>query len=426
MRSAVFAASMLIEDILDIARIEACKLVLKREPLDFLAFVEQLVQMFRPQAEAKGLAFRCQAIDPLPRRIRGDEKRVGQILINLLGNAVKFTRHGEILFRVGYSGEIASFQVVDTGEGIAAEHFDDIFQPFHRVGPGDGNAVSGAGLGLTISKILAEIMGGELTVESEPGQGSTFSVRVFLPDMRGTEDAADDDVSGYHGPRRRVLVVDGQPEHRKLIRSALEPLGFDVAEAGNGAECLAECSKVRPDLIFMDIVMPDTNGIEAARRLRAEACRAPIVVVSANAYPGDRKQACDAGCDDFLAKPIQIAELLRKVKLHLGLDWIYRKEEDGFGFHVSLQWVINRNVFDTSFGSCVGRKGFSSHLGWCEGSVAGGPRSSVSHARKEPALPLSARSGSPSAAQSQARNRCASRTVTTFPCTWIAPDWVNC
>lgn len=319
--------SALIEDILDIARIEARKLELKRAPIDFPAFVEQLVRMFRPQAEAKGLGFRCQIVDPLPRRIRGDEKRIGQILINLLGNAVKFTQSGEILFRVGYGSEIARFQVVDTGEGIPPDEFENIFQPFHRLGNGRGNAVAGAGLGLTISKILAEIMGGELTVESRPGEGSTFSVRVFLPDLRGTDDAAEDDIRGYHGPRRRILIVDDQPEHRGLIRSAVEPLGFDLAEAGSGSECLAEFARQRPDLIFLDIVMPDMNGIEAARRLRTEGCRSPIVVVSANAYPTDRKQAFAAGSDDFLAKPIQIAELLRKLKLHLALDWIYRKDD---------------------------------------------------------------------------------------------------
>ena len=320
--------SALIEDILDIARIEARKLELKRAPIDLAALIEQLSRMFRPQAETKGLAFRCQILDPLPRRIRGDEKRVGQILINLLGNAVKFTSSGEVLFRVGYSGEIARFEIVDTGVGIPADQIEEIFQPFQRLAGGRGNAVSGSGLGLTISKILAEIMGGELTVASVPEQGSTFSVRLFLPDQRSLDETpVEDDVSGYHGPRRRILIVDDQPEHRGLLRSILEPLGFGLAEAGCGEECLARTGERRPDLILLDLLMSGgMHGIEAAGRLRAEGYRGPIIVVSANAYPSDRKQSFSAGCDDFVAKPIQIPEVLRKLKVHLGLDWIYRKD----------------------------------------------------------------------------------------------------
>jgi signal transduction histidine kinase/purine-cytosine permease-like protein len=268
--------SGLIEDILDIARIKARKLELKRVPIDFGAFIEQLVRMFRPLAEAKGLAFRCQIVDPLPRQIRGDEKRVGQILINLLNNAVKFTPSGEVVFRVGYSGEIARFQVVDTGVGIPPDQIEEIFQPFQRLAGGRGNAASGSGLGLTISKILAEIMGGELTVESVPELGSTFSVRLFLPDMRQAEEAMpDDDVAGYHGPRRRLLIVDDQEEHRKLLRSILEPLGFELDEGMSGVECLAKVPDKKPDLILLDLVMADMGGIEAADRLRAGAAGRP-------------------------------------------------------------------------------------------------------------------------------------------------------
>jgi signal transduction histidine kinase/CheY-like chemotaxis protein len=318
----------LIEDILDIARIEARKFDLKREPIDLAALIEQLVRMFKPQAEAKGLAFRCQIVDPLPRRIRGDEKRVGQILINLLSNAVKFSDTGEVLLRVGYGGEIARFEVTDTGEGIPEEQFENIFQPFLRLGGGRGNAVSGSGLGLTVSKILAEIMGGELTVKSTVGKGSIFAVRLFLPDLRSSEEATDDeDVVGYHGAPRTVLVVDDQTEHRSLLRSILAPLGFATAEAGSGEECLVQVRKRTPDLILLDLAMPGLDGPEVAARLRAMGCRMPILGVSANAYPSDRQRALAAGCDDFLAKPIRIPELLRKLRLHLGLNWRYAIRE---------------------------------------------------------------------------------------------------
>ncbi|WP_133718851.1 response regulator [Methylocaldum gracile] len=320
--------SSLIEDILDIARIEARKIELRHGAIDFPAFIEQLVRMFRPQAEAKGLTFRCQIVDVLPRRIRGDEKRVGQILINLLSNAVKFTQEGGIVFRVGYSGEIARFQVTDTGEGISQDQIETIFLPFRRLPRARGNAIPGSGLGLTISKMLTQIMGGELTVESEPQKGSTFAVRLFLPSLRSAEEVRDEgDIMGYRGPRRKILVVDDQPEHRGILTSALTPLGFVLEEAGSGEECLAKAREWNPDLILLDIIMPGTTGIEAAASLRQTGFKTPIIVVSANAYQSDCRSASAAGCDDFLAKPIQIEELLRKLKLHLSLDWLYRGED---------------------------------------------------------------------------------------------------
>ncbi|MBN2702478.1 MAG: response regulator [Methylothermaceae bacterium] len=313
----------LIEDILDIARIEARKFELKPTPMDFPAFVEQLVRMFRPQAEAKGLAFRCQIVDPLPARVRGDEKRVQQILINLLGNAVKFTHRGEILLRIGYSGEIARFQVIDTGPGIPEDQLETIFLPFQRLSNGRSNAAPGSGLGLTLSKILTHLMGGELSVESTQDRGSTFSIRLFLPKLRIADDAIpEDEIVGYHGTRQKILVVDDQAEHRELLKSVLEPLGFVLREADSGEACLVRVQKEAFDLILLDIAMPGINGFHTVHQLRADGCKTPIVIVSANAYHGDRHQAGVAGADDFLAKPIRVTQLLHKLKLHLGIDWV--------------------------------------------------------------------------------------------------------
>ncbi|WP_240342415.1 ATP-binding protein [Methylococcus sp. EFPC2] len=314
--------SQLIEDILDIARIEARKFDLKREPVNLPALLDHLIRMFKPQAEAKGLAFRCQVSDRLPRRIRGDEKRIGQVLINLLQNAIKFTRTGEVVLRVGYGGEVAVFEVADSGEGIPEDAFDAIFQPFSRLRGGRGNAVSGSGLGLTISKILTEIMGGELSVKSVPGQGSTFRVKMFLPDLLAVESPEEEHIAGYSGRRRRILVVDDQGEQRTLLRSVLEPLGFVLSEAESGRRCLALTALEPPDLILLDLQLDDLHGTEVARKLRQSGYAAPIVVVSAKAYATDRKRALAAGCDDFIAKPLQIGELLAKIRLHLSLDWI--------------------------------------------------------------------------------------------------------
>lgn len=315
--------SNLVDDILDIARIEARKFELKRTSIDFPAFIEQMVRMFKPQAEAQRLAFRCQILDPLPRRIRGDEKRIGQILINLLSNAIKFTREGEVLLRIGYSGEVALFQVVDTGEGIPEDQHETIFLPFSRLNGSPGNATSGSGLGLTISKIFAEIMGGELSLKSRPQQGTSFSLKLFLPDLRDVGDGERDNAMvGYAGRRRRILIVDDHAESRSLLTSALAPLGFGIGECRSGEECLEQVITEKPDLILLDLVMNGLHGAEVARRLRESGLQVPIIVISANAYPCDRREAISAGCDDFIAKPIQISELWNKIKFHLSLDWV--------------------------------------------------------------------------------------------------------
>jgi signal transduction histidine kinase/DNA-binding NarL/FixJ family response regulator/purine-cytosine permease-like protein len=317
--------SSLIEDILDIARIEAGKFELRQEPIDFPQFIEHLVSIFKPQAEDKGLSFYCQIVNTLPQRVRGDEKRVGQILINLLGNAIKFTATGEINFRIGYSCGVTTFQVVDTGPGIHKDQLQNIFQPFTQL-PNE-NLGSGSGLGLTISKILCDIMGGELAVASDQDKGSTFTVRLLLPNLGGEQQyIQEEDITGYQGKHQKILIVDDQPEHRQLVMSILQPLGFGMIEASSGEECMNQVQKKPPDLILLDLSMPGLNGAETAHQLRQKSYVMPIVVLSANAYPSDRLNAINAGCNDFLSKPIQVSELLCKLKLHLALDWLYQEQ----------------------------------------------------------------------------------------------------
>jgi signal transduction histidine kinase/CheY-like chemotaxis protein/purine-cytosine permease-like protein len=315
--------SRLIEDILDIARIEARKFEMKRAPIEFHTVIEQMVRMFKPAAESKGLTFRCQVCDHLPHYVRGDEHRLGQILINLLANAVKFTSSGEVVLHIEYSGQVAVFKIIDSGDGIPEHQFDDIFQPFTRLDNPHGNAVAGSGLGLTISKILTEVMGGELRVTSTVKKGSMFTVRLFLPELHDIATViVDKEIIGYRGKRRTVLIADDQQEQRTLLRSVLEPLGFSIYEAQSGEECVALAQTRKPDLLLLDLVMSGIDGLEVTRRLRANWLTAPIIIVSANAYQSHRHLAIAAGCDNFVAKPLQIEELLRKIKLHLNLDWI--------------------------------------------------------------------------------------------------------
>jgi signal transduction histidine kinase/CheY-like chemotaxis protein/purine-cytosine permease-like protein len=326
----------LIDDILDIARIEARRFEMKREPIDVPALVEQMVKMFKPQAEAKGLAFRCQMRNRLPHHVRGDENRLRQILINLLSNAIKFTSVGEVILQVDYGGQVIVFRVSDTGEGIPADQLDEIFQPFRRLNINRGNAVSGSGLGLTICKILAEVMGGELKVESAGGSGTTFTLRLFTPELHDVQpgrqtaissiEAEEREIAGYAGPRRKILIVDDQQQHRELLRSVLAPLGFELVEAGTGDDGCALALAQRPQLILTDLDMGADSGNDLVRRLRAAGSSASMIVISAHAYQNHRADAIAAGADDFIAKPFQIDDLLGKIRLHLNLEWVHAGE----------------------------------------------------------------------------------------------------
>ncbi len=319
-----------IEGTLDIARIEGGKLALDVKPIDFKDFLQQIVGMFEVQARNKGLAFRFEPIGEIPPVVRADGKRVRQILINLLGNAVKFTAKGSICLRLTYRMEMATFEVEDTGPGISQAEIERIFDPFSRGTSAQG--AGGAGLGLTISRMFADVMGGELTVKSEPGKGSTFRVRLFLPQVRGEVAVRElpRNRVGYRGERRRILVVDNERVDREFLITLLEPLGFSLAQAANGQECLRVLPRFKPDLVFMDLAMPGMDGWEVVRRIRAgeggaEMAAVPVAIISANAYErGLHSDDNDLaiGSNDFFLKPVQVAELIDWIGRRLSLDWL--------------------------------------------------------------------------------------------------------
>ncbi len=315
----------LIDGLLDIARIEAGRLTLVQSEIRFEDFLAQLADIFQLETRNKGIAFVYEPSMPLPPAVRGDRKRLAQLLINLLGNAVKYTARGKVGFRIRYASEIATFEIEDTGPGIVDADLERIFLPFERAQ--DTSYVQpGVGLGLTISKVLTGLMGGDLTVRSTVGQGSCFTVRLFLPSVaipRGPVDMpAPHRITGYAGTSQRVLVVDDAADDRQLLCDVLEPIGFTVLQVATGVEALQEASRFAPDLILLDVDMPGIDGWETAGLLRANRISmAPILIVSANAFVGELHNDVGVDRDDFLIKPLRIDDLLERVRAKLDLVW---------------------------------------------------------------------------------------------------------
>ncbi|MBL8446632.1 MAG: response regulator [Zoogloeaceae bacterium] len=313
-----------IEGTLDIARIEGGKLTLEVKPLLFRDFLQQIVGMFELQAHNKGLAFQFVPRGEIPEVVRVDEKRLRQILINVLGNAVKYTQQGSVTLSLAYAREMATFEVADTGPGISEAERERIFEPFAR---GSAAATAaGAGLGLTISRMFVDVMGGEMRLDSTPGVGSRFTVRLFLPSVHSAQAARElprIDRVGYRGLRRRILVADNERVDRELLIHVLEPLGFIVAEAASGHECLERLADFPADVVFLDLAMPGIDGWETLRRLRAGGFGNPAVaIISANAY--DKGLDNDLGLppSDFLLKPVAVHRLLDWLGERLSLDWV--------------------------------------------------------------------------------------------------------
>ena len=340
----------LIEGTLDIARIESGKLALDIKPMWLRESLQQIVQMFELQAAAKGLRFEHD-VAGAPLRVRADERRLTQILINVLGNAVKFTQSGRGSLRATHVRDMALFEIEDSGPGIAASEIDRIFEPFSRgshaascpPGAASAGSASGTGLGLTIAKMLTDLMGGEMTVSSrvlvvgsDVTTGTLFRIRLFLPELHGERTAPPAPPrAGYAGPRRRVLVVDNEEVDRTLLACRLGALGFDVVEAATGMAALAllreaqiepanePTHKMQPDAILMDLAMPGIDGWETLRSLRRLGLSdAPAAIVSANAFDKGLDNDVGIGAADFITKPVRFDELLDWLGLQLGLHWL--------------------------------------------------------------------------------------------------------
>ncbi len=329
----------LINDVLDLAKIEARKLELFTHPIHLPAFLQGVVEICGIRAEQKGIEFYYEADASLPTGVVTDEKRLRQVLINLLGNAIKFTDHGSVTLRVepveivSNQAETATVQlrfvVADTGVGIAPEDIHKLFQAFEQVGE-QSRQTEGTGLGLAISQQIVQLMGGSIQVKSQPGVGSDFYFDIVVPlttHWSQQQTAAFGNIVGYEGEQRHILVIDDRWENRAVLINLLEPLGFVITEAEHGQAGLDEMRQNRPDLVITDLAMPVMDGFAMLRQLREdEGLRSlKVIVSSASVAQMDQKMSLDAGGDDFLSKPVQVNDLFSLLEKHLELIWKYEE-----------------------------------------------------------------------------------------------------
>ncbi len=329
----------LINDVLDLSKIEAGKMELYPTEFHLPDFLQSIAEICQVRAQQKGISLIYESQTKLSLCVRADEKRLRQILINLLGNAVKFTDTGGVTFKVErvetkppLSSPFATicFKVKDTGIGIKPEQLSTIFLPFEQAG-GSVHQTEGTGLGLAITRQLVEMMGSELKVESSPGKGSIFWFELELPIVEGWEGHQKEPekiIRGFSGTRRKLLVVDDCWENRSVLVNLLAPIGFELMEATDGQDCINKALSFQPDCMIIDLVMPVMDGFEAVRRIRQIEQLKDIIAIgtSASILSPDSQESCQAGCNGFLLKPIRADELLECLGEHLGLEWIYEEQ----------------------------------------------------------------------------------------------------
>ncbi|MBN3951635.1 MAG: CHASE2 domain-containing protein [Nostoc sp. NMS7] len=376
---------MLINDILDLSKIEARKLDLVTTSVHLPNFLHSVTEICGIRAEQKGIAFNILISDRLPVAIEVDEKRLRQVLINLLGNAIKFTDSGSVTFTVEVisqeslvtctepcrwrslsqrsigqeskemtndNGQMTHqkirFQIEDTGIGMSPDHLEKIFLPFEQVGQA-GQRSEGTGLGLAISHRIAALMGSEIQVESHQGQGSLFwldlTVQVPLDHNwhRGAIAPTPQKITGIQGSAPQILIVDDDRNHCSMLTSLLQEIGCRTLEANDGKHGLQVATEHNPDVILLDLAMPNMDGFELMVHLQAnpQTSSIPIIVSSASVFESNRQRSLEAGATAFLPKPLQIDELLNKLRSLLGVEWIYAQSSPAKGEQVTgSEWVL--------------------------------------------------------------------------------------
>ena len=330
----------ILNDVLDLSKLESGRLELSPHPLDLNQLVEDVRALMQPQARSRSLLFEVTLAPDLPTWVEADAKRLKQVLFNLIGNAIKFTDRGGVRLLIdpvpakdGAAGAaLTRIRVIDTGIGMNEQTLQRLFQRFSQGDDSIGRRFGGTGLGLEISRELVRMMGGDIQVVSQPGQGSEFSVLLPLRALDAAEIAAQQAAAAPPVPlpppgavpaggQLRVLVADDHPVNRKYMQVLLERLGHRVSLAGDGAEALQRLQAARFDLVLMDVHMPTMDGLEATRQIRGMPepdARVPVIALTADAFAESRERARQAGMDDFLAKPVQLHDIENMLRRHFG------------------------------------------------------------------------------------------------------------
>ena len=321
----------LIESLLEVSKIEAGRVTLQRDEFNLKAILQQLVDMFQMQASKKGIKFHYIASANLPDYVATDKQRFRQILINLISNAIKYTEKGSVTFKVTYRSEVANFSIIDTGVGIAKSNQDLIFKPFEQIRNTHTQSIGGTGLGLTISRSLAELMGGEISLTSSVGQGSTFNFKLML--FKLNKDPKEPELTkseavGYNGETQTVLVVDDNKNQRDLMFSLLAPIGFKVLLAEHAQQGFELLQDNDIDLVLMDVQMPDINGWQMVKNLREQHYQMPVLMVSANARDAEYNLQAEGYHNGYIAKPLNLDALLGKIAQLLNLQWQYKNTDN--------------------------------------------------------------------------------------------------
>ncbi len=331
----------LINDILDLSKVDAGKMEIIPTDFHLQTFLDVIVGIIRLRAEQGNILFCTETPGPLPSGLCTDKIRLRQVLINLLGNAVKFTKKGSVILKVSMiddkqaqndtsqATKLIRFEVIDTGTGMTPEQLERIFLPFEQAG-NDQARFAGVGLGLAISQQLVKLMSSELRVKSEYGKGSTFwfDLEVLAVDIQGPESGTGTSrIAGYKGKRLKVLVADDFQVQCLLLADTLEPLGFEVKMTKDGQELINMAVREKPDVILADLIMPVMTGLDALRKIRMipELKEVPFIIVSASVYEETKQECREAGCDGFLDKPVNIDKLINLLGTHLKIEWKYEE-----------------------------------------------------------------------------------------------------
>ncbi len=335
----------LINDVLDMSKIEAGRTTLNENSFDLHRLLDDLEDMLGLRAKKKGLSLLVEHGSDVPQYVRSDETKLRQILINLIGNAIKFTDQGGVTMRIRKNPilsevpEVCSlcFEIEDTGPGIAPEETDRLFEAFAQTKTGR-QAQEGTGLGLAISRRFVKLMGGDISARSQVGKGTAFffDIRAHAADAADAENpAASRQFIGTEPghPRHKILITDDNSDNRRLLFKLLEPFGFELREAANGQEAIDVWQKWLPDLIWMDIRMPVMDGYEAVRNIREMEKKDPkrprslIIAQTASTYEEERALVSEAGCDDFLRKPFRESDIFELMHRHMGVRFICEDAE---------------------------------------------------------------------------------------------------